>query len=172
MNIEETIQQVEALYTKVTGKPFTDGTAKAAIQPTVDPIALLEMRVQHLNQMLMDPQIQAHLQPWAPPISIWESDDKILIRLDTPAISKEDVDISLNGNTLVIHGIRQPLPQAAGFVPRHCETKFGEFQRVVALPFEFTPEISSSIKDGVLEISLTRQGRDRSPKSSGSKSVQ
>jgi HSP20 family molecular chaperone IbpA len=174
MNIEETIRQVEDLYTRVTGKPCVDGAEKNNVHSNIDPISLMEMRVLQLQQMMQDPVIQAYLQPWTPSVAIWENEDKILVRLDLPATSKEDVDISLNGNVLTIHGVRQPLPQAAGFVPRYCETRFGEFRKVITLPFEnVVPEISSAIKDGVLEISLTtRQGREQTKKGSGGKSVQ
>jgi HSP20 family molecular chaperone IbpA len=173
MNIDDTIHKVEALYYRVTGKQCPDTNGKNAIQPNVDPISLLELRMHQLHELLQDPVIQARMQPWVPAMSIWESDDKILIRLDIPAISKEDVDITLNGNTLVIHGTRQALPHVAGYLPRLCESRFGEFHRQVVLPFEnVIPEISSSIKDGVLEISLTRQNLERGKKPSGNKSMQ
>lgn len=174
MNIEGTIAAVEKLYTQVTGQVLSAGNLKHNIQPNVDPIALLEARLNELHQMLQNPAVLKQLQPWTPPMAIWESEDKILIRVDLPAVSKEEVDISLRGNVLVITGNRSALPLVAGYIPRHTEMAFGQFYRQIQLPIEnLTPEVTSSIKDGVLEVSIAKQTGDRGKKSgSGSKSMQ
>ena len=173
MNIEETITAVEKLYTRVTGQQLPANSMKHPVQSNVDPIALLEMRIGELNHLLQDPKVFQSLQPWTPPVAVWEGDDKILIRLDLPAVCKEDVDISLRGNVLVISGTRQALPQVAGFMPRLTETAFGQFYRAIHLPIEnFTPEISSSIKDGVLEISILKTTQERSKKAGNGKAMQ
>src|SRR5262249_827410 len=153
MNIEETISAVEQLYHRVTGQQLTPNSIKHTVQPNVDPIALLETRLFELHRLVQDPTVMQHLQPCAPPMSPWESDEKIVLRLDLPAVSKEDVDISLRGNVLLISGTRQLPPQNSNFMPRLNEAAYGQFQRFIQLPIEnFTPEISSAIKDGVLEV--------------------
>jgi HSP20 family protein len=158
MNIEETITAVEKLYHQVTGQQLPSGTLKHTIQPNVDPIALLEARLHELHQLIQEPSVWRSLQPWTPPMSVWESDEKIIVRLDLPAVGKEDVDISLRGNMLIVTGMRQALPQLAGFMPRLTESAFGHFHRAINLPIEnFSPEISSTIKDGVLEITVHKQ---------------
>src|ERR1700704_4588422 len=91
MNIDETILEVEKLYHHVTGQqmPATNNT-KQTLHTNIDPIALLEMRLHELQQMIQDPAVWTHLQPWTPPMSVWESDEKIILRLDLPAVAKED----------------------------------------------------------------------------------
>jgi HSP20 family molecular chaperone IbpA len=177
MNIDETILAVEKLYHDVTGQQLPSGTMKHTVQPNVDPIALLETRLHELHHLLQEPSVWRSLQPWAPPMSIWESDEKILVRLDLPAVGKEDVDISLRGNVLIVTGTRQAIPQMSGFMPRLTEPAFGHFHRAIHLPIEnFSPEISSNIKDGVLEITIHKQagaGTDRgTKKNGGGKSMQ
>ena len=173
MNIDATITAVEKLYTQVTGQTLPAGVVKHSIQSNVDPISLLEVRLAELNQVLQHPAVWRQLQPWTPPMAVWESDDKILIRLDLPAVGKEDLDISLRGNTLVVSGTRTAIPLVAGFMPRLTESAFGQFYRAIQLPLEnATPELSSTIKDGVLEISIIKQTAERGKKATGSKSIQ
>ncbi len=173
MNIDATISAVEKIYTQVTGVTLPAGPLKHSIQPNVDPIALLESRIIELNQLLQNPAVWKQLQPWTPPMAIWESHEKILIRLDLPAVSKEDLDISLRGNTLVVSGNRAALPMIAGYMPRLTESAFGQFYRAIQLPIEnITPELTSTIKDGVLEISISKQGQERTKKNASGKSIQ
>lgn len=172
MNIEATISAVENLYTQVTGQTLPAGSTKHSIQPNVDPISLLEVRMTELNHVLQHPSVWRQLQPWTPPMAAWESDEKIMLRLDLPAVGKEDLDISLRGNTLVVSGTRTAMPMMPGFMPRLSECCFGQFYRAIQLPIEnVTPEISSTIKDGVLEISIVKQPLERSKKAGG-KSMQ
>lgn len=173
MNIEETISQVERLYQQATGQQLPNGQAHHPIHPNMDPIALLEARFTELLTMIQDPRVQKQLQPWTPPLSVWESDEKIFIRVDLPGVGKEEIDISLKNNMVYINGLRRNLPQDAGFMPRMVETQFGHFARTVVLPAEIVnTEISSSVKDGVLEITLQKQGANRPKKNTNVKSVQ
>lgn len=175
MNIEQTIEQVEKLYQSVTGQKIPTGEIRHSFNPTIDPIALLESRVQQLTELLQDPQVALHMQPWTPPMSVWESSEKILVRLDLPQVSKEDIDITIHGNTLFVSGIRRNLLQESGFIPRMSEKNFGPFMRALVLPMEsVNNDIDSKLQDGVLEISLPMKGAVKSSvkKSNAGKSVQ
>ena len=115
------------------------------------------------------------MQPWTPPMSVWESSEKILVRLDLPQVSKEDIDITIHGNTLFVSGIRRNLLQESGFIPRMSEKNFGPFMRALVLPMEsVNNDIDSKLQDGVLEISLPMKGAVKSSvkKSNAGKSVQ
>ena len=173
MNIDETISQVEKLFEKATGKQINASDMKYTINPNIDPISLLEARVNQLAQVLNDPAVIQKLQPWNPAASVWENDDKIIVRLDVPAVSKEDVDIALRANMLTISGVRKNLPQDAGFIPRMIEVSYGHFLRSIVLPVEIlTSDISSSLRDGVLEVTLLKQGTAKSKKPTSNKTPQ
>lgn len=164
-NIEETISHIEKLYQRVTGQQLQQTDVKHAFNPNMDPIAVLEMRAQELLTLINDPVVAQVLEPYTPAISVWENEDKILIRLDTPSVSKEDIDISIKGNLLIITGQRKNLPQEAGFMPRLVETRFGTFFRAITLPFEsVTSEINSNLRDGVLEVTITKQTAQAKPR--------
>lgn len=166
MKIEETISNIENLYQQVTGQRMnpSEGPSKN-VNPNLDPISVLEYRVNELMHLVQDPLILQKLQPWTPPICVWESDDRIIMRLDLPSVSKEDIDISLKANTLVISGVRKNLAQDAGFMPKLVEAPFGHFLRSVVLPFEaVTSDINSSVRDGVLEITLLKHNQNKNLK--------
>ncbi len=165
MNIEETISQLESLYQRATGQKINPNEAGRAMNPNLDPLSVLEYRISELLQVVQDPSVIQKLQPWHPPICVWENEERIIMRLDLPSVSKEDIDISLKGNHLVISGIRKNLAQDAGFMPRLVEAPFGHFLRTVLLPFEaVTSDINSSMRDGVLEITLQKLSQNKNPK--------
>ncbi len=41
---------------------------------------------------------------WAPSVEMFEKDDHFIVRAELPGVKKEDVDISVTGNTLTIKG--------------------------------------------------------------------
>lgn len=175
MNIDETIVQIEKLYQQATGQQIPTVESHHPIHPNMDPISLLEARYQELMGLLQDPTIQKQLQPWTPSLSVWENDEKIYIRVDLPGVAKEDVDLSVKNNVVIISGLRKNITLEAGLRPKLVETHFGHFLRTVMLPPEVvTAEINSIVKDGVLEITLQKQGvtRTNNKKNINGKSVQ
>jgi HSP20 family protein len=161
MNIEQTIEQVEKLYQRIAGHeiPASNGAAFAPVNADVNIGQLLELRMTQLLMLLQNPAIQTRLQPWTPPVSIWEADEKITVCVELCGISKSDIDISVRDNFLIISGNRVGISAAATGVsqPRRLEIPSGPFQRVIALPPQMsTPEITSNLRDGILEIIVTK----------------
>jgi HSP20 family molecular chaperone IbpA len=124
MNIEETIQQVENLYERITGQQVPQGEIKYPVTSNVDPLLLIETRYQELMQRLQDPQIRQRLEPWTPALSVWETEESIFVRVDLPQVKKEDIDISFRGNVLMIAGTRRNFPTTNAMIPKMNETVF------------------------------------------------
>lgn len=175
MNIEETIQQVENIYERITGQKVPTGEIRNPITPDVDPMMLIEARYNELMQNLQDPQVRTRLEPWTPAMCVWETEKSIIVRVDLPQVKKEDVDISLRGNTLLISGIRRNTQDHQGMYPRMNEVRFGPFYRAVILPIQsLNSNLQSALVDGVLEISLPKMDTtsDVDSKNSKGKKVQ
>ena len=133
MNIEQTIEQVEKLYQRIAGQ--IPPAATTPVNPDVNLSLLLDMRMTQLLQMLQDPTVQGRLQPWTPPTSIWEGDDKITVCMEVCGINKSEVDISIRENLLIVSGVRRSIaPAGVAQQPRRLEIPAGSFQRVVVLP--------------------------------------
>lgn len=175
MNIEETIQQVENIYERITGQKVPTGEIRNPITPDVDPMMLIEARYNEMLAHLQDPGVRTRLEPWTPAMCVWETEKSIIVRVDLPQVKKEDVDISLRGNTLLVSGIRRNTQEQSGMYPRMNEVRFGPFYRAVILPIQsLDSNLQSSLVDGVLEISLPKNQvtTDTESKTSKSKKVQ
>ena len=157
--VEDTIQRVEKLYEVITGKEIqNEHSQRPPISAEVDPMMLLNVRMQELLQLMNAPAIHSLLQPQIPQLSAWESESHFLIKLDVPGVAKEDIDISVKGNALIVNARRKPMSVDKGFYPRRIESPSGNFHRTIILPMEnATAEISSHLENGVLAISIPRQ---------------
>lgn len=86
-----------------------------------------------------------------PPVDIYESEDKIYVLAALPGIQREDVTLALQGDRLVIRGkITSPF---IGYKEVQKEMKFGEFERVIALPRSAKENrVEALFQNGVLTI--------------------
>ena len=91
------------------------------------------------------------------PVDMVEKNDHYLVVLELPGVQKQDIDIQLVGNELVIRGEKAHDPVHAVSVYHMAERLYGPFQRRIRLP-ETVKEnaISSSLVNGLLEISIKK----------------
>lgn len=93
---------------------------------------------------------------WMPPVEISQRDNQLVVCADLPGVRKEDVQIEIMHNKLVIEGERreenvQITPQ--GY--RRSERSYGRFYRMIPLPEGVDPDAAhASMRDGVLEIKI------------------
>jgi HSP20 family protein len=93
----------------------------------------------------------------APACDIHEDAKGYVLSLDLPGFKKEDINVELTGQTLVVSGRRQREMQGEGARPRRVERQYGEFLRTFALPEEVRGEgVEASYEDGVLSLSLPK----------------
>jgi len=92
-----------------------------------------------------------------PKVDILDRDDKLVVRADVPGIKKEDLDITISGDRLIIEAKRdyEEEEKQEEFV-RH-EMAYGRLYRSVLLPSEVLgDEARAELEDGVLEIFLPK----------------
>jgi HSP20 family protein len=167
-SIDETIVNVEKLYSAVTGKeiPGIDATY-APIPAERDPVEHVEEQLRRLLGAIEGsggaaPQAAAR---FAPPLSVFETDSEIVVTVDLPGVKRENVEVSLQGNALTISGERGA-PRGKEATLRLQETAFGPFRRTVLVP----PDVkiadgAAQMRDGTLEVRLMREPKkDDAPK--------
>lgn len=77
----------------------------------------------------------------------------VLVRVDIPGLSSEDVDVSMYGHMLVIQGER--VDDLEGVARIHHERPHSRFRRFVPMPPSANvDEISSNISRGVLTVTV------------------
>jgi HSP20 family protein len=99
---------------------------------------------------------------WVPPVDIFEDKDAIRITAEVPGVRPQDVKISLEGNTLTVHGQKlQEAEQQSERVHRY-ERTYGEFERTFSLPTSVDAgKISASYEHGILTITLPKAEQAR-----------
>jgi len=94
---------------------------------------------------------------WAPVVDIYETDEKMVIKVELPGLKKEDIDIEVRDNTLTLKGERKFEKETKEENYHRVERAYGSFQRSFTLPSTIKQEgIEAAFKDGILEISLPK----------------
>jgi HSP20 family protein len=98
-------------------------------------------------------QIQERV--WVPPVDIYQSGDDLVLNAELPAMSREDIDISVDNGTLTIKGEKR-LPEGPKEDQFHrIERRYGAFSRSFSLPQTVDPsKVSAEYKNGVLTVRM------------------
>lgn len=96
-----------------------------------------------------------------PAVDIFENADELLLVVDLPGVTQDNVQLDLDKDTLTIVGRRpQTPPEGARVV---AGQGFGwDYKRQFVVPTEVDQErIKADLKDGVLEVRLPRHERTK-----------
>ena len=95
---------------------------------------------------------------WVPPMDVVETADEVLCHLEVPGMSREDLEIRVQDNILVVSGEKKYQNQEQkedGF--RSIERRYGSFERSVTLPRTVdTSNVKARHENGVLTIVLPK----------------
>jgi nucleotide-binding universal stress UspA family protein/HSP20 family molecular chaperone IbpA len=97
-------------------------------------------------------------EPWLPAADLRRSGGDVVYTLDVPGMTAADLDVEVDGHTLVVTGERhhEATTEHGGFIAR--ERAFGSFTRAFALPADANAEaVTATLADGVLRISVAAQ---------------
>ena len=94
---------------------------------------------------------------WTPAVDIYEDKDKYTIKAELPGMNKEDIEVSLDGDTLTISGERKQEEEKKEKEGYRSERFFGRFQRSVTLPAAVQADkLEATYKDGVLTVTAPK----------------
>ena len=92
-----------------------------------------------------------------PVVDVYEHKDNVVVKAELPGMKKEDIDVSLSGDTLSITGERKEESEQKDGEGYCCERYFGRFQRTVSLPVSVeSDKIRADYKDGILTITCPK----------------
>jgi HSP20 family protein len=99
---------------------------------------------------------------WAPPVDIYETSDRIVLKADLAGLSREDIDIRVQNTTLTLRGERRFTKDVQEENYLRLERAYGPFERTFTLPATVrADDIQASFKDGVLEVSIPKAEGDK-----------
>jgi HSP20 family protein len=97
------------------------------------------------------------LRTWTPPVDIYETDDALILKAELPGVSKDDVNVDIHNNTLILRGERKHEAEVKEENYHRVERAYGTFQRSFVLPTLVDQEhVQATYKDGVLELRLPK----------------
>ncbi len=105
-------------------------------------------------------RIPSFLEGWAPDVDVFRKDDQIIVRADLPGMKPEDIEVSLERDTLFIRGKREEEREVREEDYYCAERAVGAFSRAVALPEGVKAEtVQATYRNGVLEITIPAPAR-------------
>ena len=95
-----------------------------------------------------------------PPVNVLNSSEEVVVQCELAGVKKEDLDISITGETLVIKGLKKPSVVEADENQLHYQQQergAGEFSRTIVLPDKVeTERVEAILQDGILTIRLPK----------------
>jgi len=97
------------------------------------------------------------LEEIAPVIDIFTEGEDVLVKAELPGMKKEDIDVSLTGDTITISGEKKKEEKMEKKDYYRIERSYGSFSRSFRLPAEVqSDKVTAKFKDGVLEIRIPK----------------
>lgn len=105
--------------------------------------------------------VHAHSQRYAPilpNIDVSETDGEMRIRAELPGVNDADIDVSLDGDVLVIRGEKHAEKTNDEENYHFVERSYGTFQRAIQLPCAVdADEVRADFGNGVLTVTLPKR---------------
>jgi HSP20 family molecular chaperone IbpA len=100
---------------------------------------------------------QAAPAPLVPPVDIVEDKEGITVRADLPGVSKENLAIGVDGDTLTIEG-SVGLGETASLKPVYAEVRVAQYRRSFVLSRDLdAASIEANLANGVLTLRIAKR---------------
>jgi HSP20 family protein len=124
-----------------------------------DPYADLRRIQDEMNRVLGRTGVSAAME--YPPVNVYANDDGVLVVSEIPGVARSDLEITVDQNTLVLKGRREP-PGEGEVTFHRRERRTGAFARSVALPFPVEAgKVDARLENGVLRVQMMRHEADK-----------
>ena len=92
-----------------------------------------------------------------PPVNVLTGPEDILVQCELAGVRREDLDLSITGETLVVRGSKKPPADGENLRYHRRERGFGEFSRTIVLPDKVDPDaVEAAFEAGILSIRLPK----------------
>lgn len=130
-----------------------------------DPLRDLFELQEKMHRLLVDAFLHAGdsaevAGAWSPPMDVYETNDAIVLIAELPGLARDDVEIRIDQNSLVLQGERKFSKDVKEENYHRIERHFGAFSRTLPLPPAVDTEaVTAELRNGVLEITLPKTNR-------------
>jgi molecular chaperone DnaK len=125
-----------------------------------DPFRDLATFQNRVNQVLGDVFVRdealSQAGHWVPPVDIYETEGHdVVIKAELPEMAREDIDVTVDHQTLTIKGTRKAPADVPEDRYRRVERRYGTFSRSFTLPNTLdVTKVSADYKNGILTVKL------------------
>lgn len=99
-------------------------------------------------------------QEWHPAVDISETKEAIVVKVELPGLSRDDIEIDVANGILTVKGEKKFESEEEDKTWHRREVRYGSFSRSFSLPTDVkSDEANASFADGVLTISLPKEER-------------
>jgi HSP20 family protein len=113
-----------------------------------------EMKTREGSEMQPRSEQEVFLRP---AVDIYEDGHEITVRADMPGVSRDRLQVQVDGNNLAIEG-QAAIDMPEGMEALHADVRTTRFRRSFTLSNELdTANINAKMKDGVLTLSVPKR---------------
>jgi HSP20 family protein len=111
----------------------------------------------------MTPFGQDRWAGFSPKVDVTENEKEICVMAELPGIDENEVDVTLNRDSLTIKGEKRAEKEDKGDNYYRMERSYGSFQRTIPLPAELIDgdQVDATFKNGVLTVTLPKRPETR-----------
>lgn len=92
---------------------------------------------------------------WIPAVDIYETKESIILNVELPGVTKEDIALEVKDSTLTIKGEKKLEKNVKEESFHRMERSYGSFTRAFTLPSTVQQDkVKAKFRDGILEIML------------------
>ncbi len=93
---------------------------------------------------------------------VYDDDEQVIVRLEVPGMEKEDFDLEVVNDYLVVRGEKRLERERKEGQYHITECAYGSFERVIPLPEEVQPDkAKASYRKGILRVELPKSENSR-----------
>jgi len=95
---------------------------------------------------------------FVPPVDVYEDEQNLILKLEVPGVNEEDLNVSLENDTLLIQGERKFEKEEKEENFHRIERRYGAFTRTFKLPNTLDSEkVEANYEKGILKIMIGKK---------------
>jgi HSP20 family protein len=130
-------------------------------KPEDDPVRFVQREVERLfHDLVYHRHPSSHFveTPWSPAADLVVLPNGARIMIEVAGVPQSSVRVTLRGRVLEVSGRREPPHEPAEAHYHRAEIYFGNFRRVIELPWDADPDrVEAQYRSGMLEVTLVRR---------------
>ena len=156
-DLDQALKEVRALHSQFFGRsaPAAETQPFAPMPPGVDPVEYALNEVESLKQLAGRFTHATQPAPWAPLADSFLVKNELVLQLEVPGVSSEDLKVFAKGGECIVRGERKPPKHLPSMRPLALERPWGPFERRFVLPVGTqTSKIKARARAGLLELRI------------------